>query len=269
MRNNAQRAFGERRFGAINWLGLWTLAERETLRFLKVAMQTLFAPLATAGLFLVVFSLALAERRGDVAGVPFTAFLAPGVAMMTVIQNAFANTSSSLIIAKVQGSIVDSLTPPLSPHELTLGFALGGVLRGVALAVLSVVVLFPLAGVGVAQPFWLLFFAVVGSMQLALIGIAVGIWATKFDHMAAITNFIVTPRSFLSGTFFSAASLPPAWRDAVWWNPMFYLIDGFRHGALGASDADPWFGAAVSLVATGLCYALCWRLFATGYRLKS
>lgn len=260
---------GERRFGAVNWIGLQTLAEREIIRFLKVYGQTLAAPVMTAALFLTVFSLALASRRGAILGVDFTAFIAPGVVMMTVIQNSFANTSSSLVIAKVQGNIVDSLTPPLSAHELVIGFTLGGVARGVLIAILCVALLFPVAGVGLAAPLWLAFFAVVGAVELGLIGFAAGVWSQKFDHVASVTNFIVTPLAFLSGTFFSAQSLPAGWEALVWFNPIFYLIDGFRYGALGQSDASPWFGAAVSLCVCAAIYALCWRMVATGYRLKA
>lgn len=261
--------FGRRRFGAVNWLGLWTLAKRETLRFLKVYTQTLLAPIATAALFLLVFTIALAHRKGAVDGVPYEQFLAPGVIMMTVIQNAFSNTSSSIIIAKIQGNIVDSLTPPLSAHELIAGFTVGAVARGALIALLAALALFPFVGLSLAQPFWALLFTLLGATQLALIGLAAGVWAAKFDHLAAITNFVVTPLAFLSGTFYSAMSLPEEWRAVVWANPVFYLIDGFRYGVLGRSDADPVIGAAVSLAVCGVCYALCWRMFATGYRLKS
>lgn len=258
-----------RRFGAVNWIGLETLIRREVIRFLKVYGQTLAAPVATAALFLAVFSFALGDLRGEVHGLPYAAFIAPGVVMMAVLQNAFANTSSSIVIAKVQGNIVDSLTPPLSASELVVGFTAGGVARGVLVAILAGALLFPLVGVGLAHPFWALFFAVAGAAILALTGLAAGIWAVKFDHIASITNFIVTPLSFLSGSFYSVESLPPAWRAVSHFNPFFYLIDGFRYGVTGVSDASPWLGAAVSIGCVAGLWLLCWRLFAIGYRLKS
>lgn len=260
---------GERRFGRVNWLGVRTLVLREVLRFLKVYSQTLVAPVATAALFLAVFTLALAGQRGEVLGQPFAAFVAPGTVMMAVIQNSFANTSSSIIIAKVQGNIVDTLMPPLSPAELTAGFALGGAARGIAVALLAGIFLFPATGVGAVAPLWLLVFAVLGSVLLALIGLAAGIWADKFDHVAAVTNFIVTPLSFLSGTFYSLERLPEAFQTFCRVNPFFYLIDGFRYGALGVSDASPWTGLLILLACIAFMGWLCWRMFTTGYRLKN
>jgi ABC-2 type transport system permease protein len=260
---------GERRFGVINWLGLWTLIERECRRFITVYTQTLIAPLATSVLFIIVFSLALASHRGDINGLPHQHFLAPGIVMMTVVQNAFANTSSSLMIAKVQGNIVDSLTPPLSSHELVIGFACGAIFRGFLIAVLATVLIFPFAGITVYNPIWACFFALVGSFLLGLVGIAAGIWSAKFDHIAAVTNFVIIPLSFLSGTFYAASSLPGLWGVLVWYNPIFYLIDGFRFGVLGVSDAAPWASAAVCVTASAMGYVLCWRMVATGYRIKS
>ncbi|MCI4660734.1 MAG: ABC transporter permease [Neomegalonema sp.] len=260
---------GERRFGRFNRLGVKTLLWREVLRFLKVYTQTLLAPVATAVLFMTVFSLALGQGRGDVLGVSFTAFIAPGIVMMTVLQNAFANTSSSMVIAKVQGNIVDTLMPPLSAGELTFGIAMGGALRGVLVAVLAAVVIFPFAGVGLAHPLWAMIFVCLGALLLALIGLAAGIWSEKFDHIAAVTNFIVTPLSFLSGTFYSIDRLPPAMQTISHLNPIFYIIDGFRYGVLGVSDSNPWIGLAYSLTMIGLVWALCWSLFKSGYKLKS
>ena len=259
---------GTRRFGRVNWLGLRTLAERESRRFLVVWTQTLAAPLVTAGLFLAVFALAIGPMRGDVMGVPFLAFLAPGILMMTVIQNAFANTSSSIVIAKVQGNIVDTLMPPLSPAELVAGFMAGGIARGAMVGGVIVLALVLLLGQSVAQPLWLLAFLILGAAMLSALGIAAGIMANKFDQIAAITNFIVVPLSFLSGTFYSIAALPPALEAASRANPVFYLIDGARYGMIGTSDAPPLLGLVVVSGATALLMALCWRWLATGYRLK-
>ncbi|MEM9010380.1 MAG: ABC transporter permease [Pseudomonadota bacterium] len=260
---------GARRFGQVNWVGLSTLTMREIRRFTSVWSQTILAPMATAALFMLVFSLALASRRGEVMGVSFTAFLAPGILMMTVIQNAFANTSSSIMIAKVQGNIVDTLMPPLSPAEILAGYVAGGVARGLFVALTVGAVIFPVAGVGIAAPHWALIFAFLGSLIFALTGIAAAILAEKFDHMSAITNFIVTPLSFLSGTFYSISVLPETMQRLSAANPVFYLIDGFRHGILGTSDASPWIGLVLSLVVAGGLWLLCWRWLARGFRLKS
>ncbi len=263
-------ARGERRFGPVNWLGLATLCRREVMRFLKVYLQTLLAPVATALLFLAVFSLALGETKGDVGGVPFPQFLAPGVVMMTVIQNAFANTSSSIISAKIQGNIYDTLTPPLSAAELTAGLAFGGVARGAAVALFSSLCIFSILGLGVAHPFWAVFFTVAGSAILALLGIAAGVWAVKFDQLAAVSNFVIMPLSFLSGTFYATSSLPEPWRTLSDFNPFHYLIDGYRYAIVDHEGAaSPWLGALVCLIAIAGLWALCWRLFAIGYRLKS
>ncbi|WP_241524021.1 ABC transporter permease [Oceaniglobus indicus] len=260
---------GTRRFGRVNWMGLQTLAEREVRRFLSVWTQTLLAPLITAGLFLTVFALAIGPSRGDVMGVPFVVFLAPGILMMTVIQNAFANTSSSIMVAKVQGNIVDTLMPPLSPLELVIGFLAGAVGRGLFVAVAIWLAMFLFLGIGLAHPIWTLTFVVLGAAFLGGLGMIAGIFASKFDQMAAITNFIITPLSFLSGTFYSIDTLPPAMIWLTQANPVFYLIDGVRFGIIGRSDSSPWLGLLVCIVSTALVLTLCWVWFRKGYRLKS
>lgn len=264
----AQETMGARRFGRFNWLGTWTLAEREMRRFLSVASQTLAAPIITAALFLLVFSVAIGPRRGDVMGVPFIDFLAPGILMMTVIQNAFANTSSSIVIAKVQGNIVDTLMPPLSAGELVTGYVAGAIARGLMVAVAIWLLMALVLGVGLAHPIWALVFVLLGSTLLGGLGIVAAIFANKFDQMAAITNFIITPLSFLSGTFYSIASLPPVMQAVTRFNPVFYLIDGLRFGVLGVSDSSPWLGLAVCVGTTALVLALCWHWFRIGYRMK-
>lgn len=262
-------AMGTRRFGRVNWVGLWSLSEREVRRFLAVWTQTLAAPLITAALFLAVFTLALGAMRGDVMGVPFVQFLAPGILMMTVIQNAFANTSSSIMVSKVQGNIIDTLMPPLSPAELVIGYLIGGIARGVLVAFAVALPMALMLGIGVAHPGWALVFVLLGSAFLGALGVLAGIIANKFDHMAAITNFIITPLSFLSGTFYSVQSVPPLMQTILHWNPVFYLIDGVRYGMIGQSDSSPWAGLAVVSLATLAATALCWHWFRTGYRLKS
>ena len=260
---------GVRRFGAVNWLGLWTLYAREVRRFTKVLGQTVGAPVATAALVLAVFHFALSARRGEVMGLPFESFMGPGVLMMAVVQNSFANTSSSILIAKVQGNIVDTLMPPLSPAELLAGYALGGATRGLFVAVAIGLPLFPLLGIAPAAPLWMLTFAFLGALALALAGMIAGIHCQKFDQMAAITNFVVTPLAFLSGTFYSVADLPTAFWAISHVNPVFYLIDGFRHGALGVSDSSPWLGLAVTLAAVGGLGRVAYRMLETGHGLKS
>ncbi len=267
-RVTALRALGARRFGRTNWLGTWTLMARETRRFLAVWQQTVAAPLVTAGLFLGVFSLAM-TGRADVMGVPFLHFLVPGILMMSVIQNAFANTASSIVGSKVMGSIVDTLMPPLSPAELVAGYLAGGVARGLLVAAVIVLAVGILLGYWPAHPVWLLAFTIGGGAVLAALGIVAGILAAKFDQIAAITNFVVTPLSFLSGTFYSVAAMPPAMATASHLNPFFYLIDGARFAYLGTADSNPWLGLAVTTVAAFALSALCWSWIRSGFRLKA
>lgn len=200
---------------------------------------------------------------------PFTTFIAPGILMMTVIQNAFANTSSSIMISKVQGNIVDTLMPPLSAAELVVGFLAGGVMRGLCVAVLIALALWGALGIVPAHPFWLLAIVVLGAAMMSGLGMIAGIYAQKFDQMAAITNFIITPLAFLSGTFYSVASLPPVLGMVTHVNPFFYLIDGVRFGMIGVSDSAPALGLGVAVVSVGAVMLACWGLFRTGYRLKS
>jgi len=263
-----ETGMGVRRFGRVNWLGLYTLSAREIQRFMVVWTQTLAAPLATAALFLGVFSLAIGPTRGEVMGVPFIEFLVPGILMMTVIQNAFANTSSSILISKVQGNIVDTLMPPLSAAELLLGYTAGGVTRGLLVAVAVGALMLGVVGMGVAHPIWAMTFVLLGSAFLSGLGIVAAVFANKFDQMAAITNFIITPLSFLSGTFYSIERLPDAMRMITHANPVFYLIDGVRYGIIGQSDSSPWLGLAVCTVSTAGVMALCWYWLRTGYRMK-
>jgi ABC-2 type transport system permease protein len=261
-------ALAPRRYGAVNWLGLWTLVMREVRRFIKVFTQTIAAPVITTLLLLAVFALSLGGSVRQVAGVSFAEFLTPGLIIMAMVQNAFANTSSSIVISKVQGNIVDSLMPPLSAGELTAGFALGGVARGVAVGVTVGVCLTPLVTIHVHEPFFIIFHGLAGSLLLSLLGIAGGIWSQKFDHIAAVTNFVVTPLAFLSGTFYTVDRLPEPWHEIALWNPFFYMIDGFRYGFLGHHDGNLALGLAMmTLVNAGLLW-LCYWMFKTGYKLR-
>lgn len=262
-------AMGVRRFGRVNWLGLRTLATREVMRFMAVWQQTVFAPLMTAGLFVLVFALALGQGRGEVMGLPYLVFLGPGILMMTVIQNAFANTSSSITSAKVQGNIVDTLMPPLSAGELLAGYLAGSVVRAGLVALVIGAGMVAVTGAGVAHPVWAAGFVLLAALLLGGLGILAGILAQKFDQMAAISNFIITPLSFLSGTFYSVQNLPAPFDTLSHWNPIFYLIDGARYGVTGVSDAPPLRGLAIC----GLCVAgvlwLAWRWLKSGYRMKA
>lgn len=260
---------GIRRFGRINWMGLYTLAEREVRRFLVVWTQTLLAPLATAALFLLIFNIAVGPRRGDVMGVEFLTFIAPGILMMTVIQNAFANTSSSILVAKVQGNIVDTLMPPLSGSELVIGYLIGGIVRGMIVAAAIAAGVWLVLGITPQHPVLALVFVILGSAFMGGLGVVAGVYAEKFDQMAAITNFIVTPLAFLSGTFYSVDALPPVLRQITYVNPIFYLIDGVRYGMIGVSDSSPALGVVVCAVATVAISTLAWWMLKSGYRLKA
>lgn len=257
-----------RTYGAVNWLGFWTLLSKEIRRFLKVYFQTILAPVVTTLLFLAVFALALGRVAADVGGVPFVEFLVPGLVMMAMVQNAFANTSSSIIIAKVQGNIVDMLMPPLSAGEQTLAVALGGVARGVVVGLAVTLTMTLFVRIHVHAPLYIVFHAVAGSLMLSLLGMIGGIWADKFDHMAAVTNFIVTPLSFLSGTFYSIDRLPEGWHAVALINPFFYMIDGFRYGFIGHADGPLLLGLGLVTLADAILLLVTWRMLATGYKLR-
>lgn len=264
-----QIELGVRRFGRTNWLGLYTLSHREVQRFTAIWMQTLIAPLVTAGLFLMIFNIAIGPTRGEVMGTSFINFIAPGLMMMTVIQNAFANTSSSIIGSKVQGNIVDTLMPPLSPLELVLGYTVGGVLRGIFVATPIALGLYLYLGLVPDNILIMIAFVISGSALMGVMGIVAGIIAQKFDQLAAITNFVVTPLAFLSGTFYSVQSMPAGLRELTHVNPVFYIIDGGRHGMLGVSDSNPLLGLTVILGCTFLVGWISWEMVRRGYRLKS
>ncbi len=260
---------GVRRFGAVNWLGTWTLARREVLRFMNVWSQTIMGPLVNAGLFLLIFTIAIGPRRGDVMGVPFMEFLAPGILTMTVIQNAFANTSSSIISAKVGGNIVDTLMPPLSAAELLVGYLAGAVARGLIVAVVIALGAMMFIGMPLVHPLWALAFVILGSVFMGGLGMIAAVFANKFDQMSAITNFLVTPLAFLSGTFYSIEALPVALQTLSHWNPFFYIIDGVRFGTIGVSDSSPWLGLLVVGAAMAVVLFVVWRWLKLGYRLKA
>lgn len=258
-----------RRYGQINWIGLGTLYRKEVRRFWTVGTQTILAPMVTGLLFLAIFVLALGRDAGTLGGVSYMEFLAPGLIMMAMTQNAFANTSSSLLIAKVQGNIVDLLMPPLSPLELTLGVALGGLTRGLAVGIATAIAIWFFVPLGAAHPFFLVFHAIMASLMLAQLGVIAGILCDKFDHMAAVTNFVVTPLAFLSGTFYSTERLPEFGQVVAHLNPFFYMIDGFRYGMIGHADGSLLLGLVVLCVVNFALLAVNYRAFRQGWRLKA
>ena len=259
----------------VNWGGLRTLYVKEVRRFFKVQLQTVWAPAMTTLLFLVIFTVALG-RSGRVvelqgATVPFADFLAPGLIVMGMIQNAFANSSFSLLVGKIQGNIVDYLMPPLSPGELIAALVGAAVTRAVLVgfAVFLAMQLWPGVHVAPSHLWAILWFGILGSAMLAFFGLITSIWAEKFDHAAAVTNFVVAPLSLLSGTFYSIDSLAPAFQTVSHANPFFYIISGFRYGFLGAADSPIAFGAALLLAINIALGALCYGLLRTGWKLKS
>ena len=260
---------GPRAIGGVNWVGLWTLYLREVRRFFKVFTQTVAAPVVTTLLFFAIFALALGRAVTHVGDIPFSQFLAPGLIVMAMVQNSFANTSSSIVIAKVQGNIVDTLMPPLSAGELTLAYALGGASRGLVVGLVVAAAIYLFVPFSLAHPFYVLFHGLAASLMLSLLGVIAGIWSEKFDHMAAVTNFIITPLAFLSGTFYSIERLPPFWHLVAQFNPFFYMIDGFRYGCTGYADGHTGVGILVMIGANLGLALLAWRMFKTGYKLKS
>ena len=252
-----------------NWIGIATLYKRETWRFLKVWNQTLVAPMITTLIFLAILTLAMGGGTREVHGMPFTRFIAPGLIMMAMVQNAFANTSSSFLIAKLQGVIIDWLLPPFAAGELVVGMAAGGVTRGLLVGCTVSIAMSAFTPVEVHSYIALFFFAIAATLMMSLLGIVTGIVANTPDQAATITNFIVTPLSFLSGTFYSVHNLPGVWETISQFNPFFYMIDGFRFALTGYSDGNPQLGAAILLGTIIVLWTLAQTMFARGYRLKS
>ncbi len=255
----------------VNWVGLKTLYIKEVRRFFKVQTQTVWAPAVTTLLYLVIFTVALGGGGRTVMGVHFADFLAPGLIVMAMLQNAFANSSFSLLVGKMQGNIVDYLLPPLSTGELIAGLVGAAVTRAflVGCAVWLAMLLWPGVSVAVREPLWLLWFALMGSLMLSFLGLMTSIWADKFDHAAAVTNFVVTPLSLLSGTFYSVEQLSPAFRAISHANPFFYVISGFRYGFLGITDSPLWVGAATLLLLNVALWAACYALLKSGWKIKN
>lgn len=253
----------------INWLGLWTLYVREVSRYMKVWNQTLVAPLVTTLLFLAILVLAMGGGVRTEEGMRFDTFLAPGLIMMAVVQNAFANTSSSLMLMKIQGVIVDLLMPPLSGSEITISMVLGGITRGIMVGIVVAAGLRVFVHYDIVHPFYGLFYLVTASSMLALLGMLTGIWSQSFDQLSVITNYIITPLSFLSGTFYSVKHLPPFWHGVSHANPFFYMIDGFRYALTDYHDGSMLAGVLTMLGCNVVLWTLTMWLINKGYRLRT
>lgn len=254
----------------VNWYGLWTLYKKEVGRFLKVYNQTLVAPMVNALLFLAIFMLAFGSRNIEqVPGIQFGTFMGAGLVMMSVIQQAFANTSSSLIMGKVLGTVIDYLIPPISPGEMLFSMVMAGVTRGLMIGALVGVSVWFFAPMPIIHPWLILYYAVAASLLLSLLGMIAGIFADTFDQMAAITSYIITPLAFLSGTFYSVHNLPPFWYYVTHANPFFYMIDGFRYGITDHADGS----IEIGMVSLGLGIILSWIwaywLLKRGYKIKT
>lgn len=257
-----------RQFGRVNWMGLWTLYTKEVRRFLRVGPQTLLAPVVSNLLYLTVFVFAFAENRsGGAEG--FITFLIPGLIMLGILNNSSANSSSSMMTGKMMGSIIDVLMPPLSHFELAVGYITGAATRGFAVAIFTAIVL---SIFGLSWPFhwWAVFyFGIMAALMLGMVGLLSGIWAEKFDQLAVVNQFIILPLSFLSGTFYSITVLPDIWQKIILFNPLFYLIDGFRFGFLGTADSHIQTGVILTAIINIILFTLCLRVLKSGWRLKA
>jgi len=260
---------GTRRFGLVNWYGTWTLYVKEVLRFLNVWAQTLFSPLISSLLFLLVLSLAIGTERGEVLGVSFITFLAPGLIAMQIIQQAFSHSSSSLMIKKIDGTIVDLLFAPLSASEATIAISLAAVTRSVLLAIISIITFTLIIDIQIQNYLTLISFTFLSSFILGNIGIIAGLWAEKFDNMATVTNFIIVPLSFLSGTFYSIDRLPGFLQTVSEFNPFFYMIDGFRYSFIGTADGSIKFGMIYLIILSFVSWLVTYILYKKGYKIKS
>ena len=252
-----------------NWIGLQTLYLKEVRRFWKVGAQTVVGPVVTTLLYMMIFAVAMTGARPALEGVPVAMFVGPGLIMMGILNNAFQNSSSSLFQAKMHNTASDFLTPPLSPLELTVGFSTGAMTRGVVVGIVIAASVWPFSHFGLAHPWAVAYFGLMGSLIMATAGVMAALWAQKFDGLAAVTSFVVTPLTFLSGTFYLIERLPEPFRTISRFNPFFYLIDGFRYGFIGKAEGSLAVGVAVAALVGVAMVAGVWRMFATGWRLKT
>jgi len=260
---------GVRRFGLVNWIGFYSLYVKEVSRFLIVWAQTLLSPLVSSLLFLSVLTLALGNDRGDVLGYSFISFLAPGLIVMSIVQQSFSHSVSSLMIGKIQGNIIDTLQAPLSAIEVTLAIIFAAVTRGLVILIISIVVFSLIVEIHIYSIFYIFIGAFLGTFILGALGFITGLWAEKFDHTATITNFIITPLSFLSGVFYSIERLPDFFQSISKINPFFYIIDICRFGFLGTSDGSIGIGLVYLTILSIIVWLISYYLYKIGYKIKS
>ena len=260
---------GVRRFGLVNWIGVYSLYVKEVSRFLIVWAQTLLSPLVSSLLFLSVLTLALGNDRGNVLGYSFISFLAPGLIVMSIVQQSFSHSVSSLMIGKIQGNIIDTLLAPLSAIEVTLAIIFAAVTRGLVILIISIVVFSLIVEIHIYSIFYIFIGAFLGTFILGALGFITGLWAEKFDHTATITNFIITPLSFLSGVFYSIERLPDFFQSISKINPFFYIIDICRFGFLGKSDGSIGIGLVYLTILSIIVWLISYYLYKIGYKIKS
>ena len=258
-----------KKFNYVNWIGLWTLYKKEVLRFLIVVIQTVVSPLVTSLLFLLVLTLAIGNERGEVLGLPFITFLAPGLIAMQIIQQAFSHSSSSIMIGKIQGNIVDILYAPLTAGEITLAINLAACTRSIIIAAVSIIVFYFIVELEFYSFYYIFISTFLGAFILSSIGIIIGLWAEKFDHMASATNFIIVPLSFLSGTFYTIDRLPETLQMISEFNPFFHIINLYRYGHLNVSDGPVVFGLIYLAILSFITWFAAYILFKKGYKIKS
>ena len=260
---------GIRRFGYINWVGAYSLYKKEVLRFLVVSGQTLIGPILTSILFLVVISLAIGDDRPDVLGVPYIEFLANGLIMMQVIQQSFSHSSSSLMMGKIMGTITDVIFSPLSAAEVIVSIVFASITRGMCIALISTLIFIFFLDLSIQNYFlWFLYLFLAG-LFLGSAGVIAGLYADKFDQMATVTNFLIVPLSFLSGTFYSIEKLPDILKSLSYYNPFFHMIDGFRYSFIGQLDGSLKFGITFLLIISTVTWYFAYLLFKKGYKIKS
>jgi len=258
-----------KRFGSVNWIGFKSLWLKECSRFMAVWQQTLLSPLVSSLLFLSVLSLALGNNRGDVLGYSFVNFLAPGLIAMSILTQSFSHSVSSLMIGKIQGNIVDMLYAPLSAFEVSMAIILAALTRSFLIAIISIVVFSLIVDITIYNIFYIFVFGFLGAFILGSLGFITGLWAEKFDHNATVTNFIITPLSFLSGVFYSIDKLPKLFQNISHINPFFYMIDGFRYGFLGKSDGSITIGLIYLSILSIVMWYVAFFLYKKGYKIKS
>ena len=259
---------GNRRFG-INWVGTYSLYSKATLRFLTVFGQTIVGPIITAILFLLVISLAIGEARSNVLGVTFIEFLAPGLIAMQIIQQAFSHSSSSLLMGKIMGNIVDLIGAPLSAGEVSLSIILAAVTRAIVISLISVIIFSLIINIEIKHYLFFILYLFLSSFIMGAAGFIAGLWADKFDHMATVTNFIIVPLSFLSGTFYSIERLPEYLNKLSYYNPFFHMIDGFRYSFIGNLDGSLSFGIFYLSFLSFITWFIAYLLYKKGYKIKT